>query len=507
MKTLGLCAHVVMSMMSPVSGIMVLLGCTSIGAPVVANSQSATGRAQSQNKPPELQAAVEKAQYGITRQENAEQPVYHAPNAAQDFRSVFKRDGLHVTPMSGEGAQWDWSLCVTGYGRGEALQPLPLAKLVSKDNRIEYRRGPVTEWYVNDTRGVEQGFTIRARPGVPASRLPLRLQSTASGDLEPTLSRDAQSVSFITPVYGDATTGNNVQGNYIGTNGTGALPNAGGILIKDAPNNTVGGVASTAGNAPGNVISGNTRYDGDGIRIKGNTATGNKVRGNRIGLAAASTEPLRNGRNGLLITGGAHGNSIGSPAEGTRNIIAGNPGDGVGISGDGSIGNRVRGNSIYKNGGLGINLGKTGEPAGTVTLNDNDDPDTGPNNLQNFPIITGVSNQSGRTVLTGVLNSLPNQTFTLDFFRTPDADESGFGEGKIYLGSLNAKTSATGFKEFTFSVDGLFTGQFFTATATSPSGDTSEFSRAKTETPNQGQTSGSLRVSQIPIGGLPSGRG
>ena len=39
------------------------------------------------------------------------------------------------------------------------------ASLVVIENRIEYRRGPMTEWYVNERRGIEQGFTLVAPPG------------------------------------------------------------------------------------------------------------------------------------------------------------------------------------------------------------------------------------------------------------------------------------------------------------------------------------------------------
>ena len=72
--------------------------------------------------------------------------------------------------------------------------------------------------------------------------------------------------------------GNQVQGNYIGTNasGTAALPNANrGIGVVGAPDNTIGG-ASTAAR---NLISGN---NGAGIAVFGGSATGNNVIGNSI---------------------------------------------------------------------------------------------------------------------------------------------------------------------------------------------------------------------------------
>lgn len=73
--------------------------------------------------------------------------------------------------------------------------------------------------------------------------------------------------------------GNRVEGNYIGTNATGAsaLPNADGVSITSAAtNNVIGG--TTAGLR--NVISGN---DNNGVRIFGLSTTGNVVQGNYIG--------------------------------------------------------------------------------------------------------------------------------------------------------------------------------------------------------------------------------
>src|SRR5262249_53597692 len=79
------------------------------------------------------------------------------------------------------------------------------------------------------------------------------------------------------------TTGNVVQGNYIGTDVTGlnALGNGEGVVISDAPGNTIGGSATGAGN----IIAGNASIE---LAITGsnNTATGNVVAGNSIGLAA-----------------------------------------------------------------------------------------------------------------------------------------------------------------------------------------------------------------------------
>ena len=121
-------------------------------------------------------------------------------------------------------------------------------------------------------------------------------------------------------------TGNVVQGNYIGTNASGAnLGNGDGVLISDAPSNTIGGA---------NTIGFNT----DGIQITGSGATGNMVQGNYIGTNASGAN-LGNVGDGVLIDNLASNNTIGG-----ANTIGRN---GTGIDFEsGATGNEVLGNFI-----------------------------------------------------------------------------------------------------------------------------------------------------------------
>ena len=48
--------------------------------------------------------------------------------------------------------------------RGDRLRVVEPVEPEVNGNRVEYRRGPLVEWYVNDERGLEQGFTLRERP-------------------------------------------------------------------------------------------------------------------------------------------------------------------------------------------------------------------------------------------------------------------------------------------------------------------------------------------------------
>ena len=278
-------------------------------------------------------------------------------------------------------------------------------------------------------------------------------------------------------------TGNEVQGNFIGTNtgGNAALGNSGeGVEISNAEENTIGGTVAAARN----VISGN---GGDGVVIFGTDATGNEVQGNFIGTDAAGTADLGND-DGVVISSGSD-STIGGTASGAGNRIAHNDQDGVLVFGGAAVGNGVLSNSIFSNGELGIDLGGGTEDAFGVTANDLDDPDapSSNNHRQNFPVITSAtrSDTTNFTTISGTLNSNPNQTYTIQCF-VAAPDPSGHGEGQIPAGAdTTVATDAGGDDSFACVSPVPQAGQAVTATATNTSGtapgtsvsDTSEFSR------------------------------
>src|SRR5262249_45883176 len=161
----------------------------------------------------------------------------------------------------------------------------------------------------------------------------------------------------------------------------------------------------------------------------------------------------------------------------TNNVIAYNSGVGVDILS--GTGNRISQNAIFGNGGLGIDLGDDG-----VTQNDSAGHD-GPNNCQDFPtLVSAVSSAAGGTVVRGFLDSPhnPKQTFILEFFANATADPSGYGQGETFIGSTQVTTDATGHGCFVFSGGGKL-GQFISATATDPYGNTSEFAHGQGSDP------------------------
>ena len=103
------------------------------------------------------------------------------------------------------------------------------------------------------------------------------------------------------------TTGNKVQGNFIGTDVTGTLDLGNvvnGVIIERRRDNTVGGTVAGARN----VISGNTN---DGVHINGAGASGNNVLGNFIGTSAVGTAAVGNGNIGVFISSSAVANTVG----------------------------------------------------------------------------------------------------------------------------------------------------------------------------------------------------
>jgi hypothetical protein len=270
-----------------------------------------------------------------------------------------------------------------------------------------------------------------------------------------------------------------VWGNRIGVNlsGTAALPNGGdGISISGS------GLIGEASAGTKNIISGNT---GNGILLQ-SPASDLEIKGNYIGTNSAGAN-LGNGVDGIRVFSTVDKVQIGNVNAGEGNTIAFNNGDGVGlVAGFGSTNPdtiMIRGNSIYSNSGLGIDLG----PTNGVTPNDLNDVDTGPNGLQNYPVLQLASG----SFINGSLNSTPNEYFTIDFYRVDSCDASGHGEGRYYLGSKSVQASSGGNVNFTAIGFSLAVGQNIVATATSDvallKGSTSEFSQCLAVSPPPGE--------------------
>jgi len=214
-----------------------------------------------------------------------------------------------------------------------------------------------------------------------------------------------------------------------------------------------------------NIIAGNTTH---GILISG-TSDSNQVMNNYIGLEK-SGNALPNGSDGIRFTDSATDNIIGGTISGYENYIQNNGGNGINVIG--GVRNSFRRNSIYKNGLLGIDLNNDG-----VTADDLSDADSGSNNLQNFPFIKTTTLNASTVDISGIMYGEPSSVYELEFFSAPTLDPSGFGEGQTYLGTTTVTTDASGIVTYNvmFSLS-LAPGTVITATATSADNNTSEFS-------------------------------
>src|SRR5262249_11938574 len=238
----------------------------------------------------------------------------------------------------------------------------------------------------------------------------------------------------------NAAANNLVQGNYVGVDVTGTVglgnANDGVRIFAGSTGNTIGGTAAGAGN----VVSANGQR---GIEIYDLGTNGNAVQGNRVGTNAAGTAGIPNNLVGVSMAWGARNNTIGGTAANAGNLIAFNIGDGIHMvdNVNSTFSNAILGNAIHSNGAQGIDLADDG-----VTPNDAaPDADTGPNNLQNYPVLTAaMTNGAGSANFGGSLSGAASTAYRIEFFASAAADPSGFGEGQRYLGFTSVTTDAAG---------------------------------------------------------------
>ncbi|MFO0749362.1 MAG: right-handed parallel beta-helix repeat-containing protein [Myxococcota bacterium] len=181
-------------------------------------------------------------------------------------------------------------------------------------------------------------------------------------------------------ITGEAADSTSYQRNYAGP-GNGL----GGLIISDGPDTTNIGCGFTGSQFQAATFDSNT---GDGVTVRGPSTTG---------VVFYQSQMLNNGKNGILVDGGSDVHENG----GIEQVhISGNGQDGVRVvSGDRvrfPLNNTVAYLSAYNtgNGGLAFNLVAASDPASGVTVNDDNDADSGPNNLLNYPEVRSIVSQS-----------------------------------------------------------------------------------------------------------------
>ena len=250
------------------------------------------------------------------------------------------------------------------------------------------------------------------------------------------------------------TDGNIITGNRIGTNaaGTAALPNENGIIVSALVHDL---------DISNNIISSNSQF---GVVLT-DKADNVHVYNNKIGVGV-TLEPLGNGSTGVLVSGGAHDNTIGGHGEG--NIIAYNDTAAIMLMDSNTVNNRISQNAIYGNGMAGIDIYPWGDNA-----NDEGDTDEGCNHLMNCPQIMSVvrDRNDGHTVVSGAIDCINPQLCEIELFVAYNPS-SLVREGYRYVASVTPNDNG----RWTASVSGLGAEEVLVATATDSNGNTSEYS-------------------------------
>ena len=322
----------------------------------------------------------------------------------------------------------------------------------------------------------------------------------------------------VPPLYTNFSTGHTIQNNYVGTNvyGNAAIGNGLHGIDMDGANNSF---------IYDNVVGGSGEY---GIGIDATYAANPPmihhvtVMRNRIGIGV-NGEDIGNTVAGIMVIN-AHDIVIGSSVA-NANIIAYN-GTGVvvhnwplGSTAVNSYNIQITYNRIFNNDGLGIDLNGDG-----VTMNDYNDPsgphdqDTGPNGLQNYPVIDSAYVKNGELIIKGTLKTdLTNSTYNVVFFNNPQgvvvADAYGY-ECYIRIGLIAVTTDATGKADFTavypytteYGKGQANFGDHIVSFARSSSENTSEFSPAfqvtaypEKECYSSGETTSTYSIAAVPL--------
>ncbi|MEX2663549.1 MAG: hypothetical protein WD227_16580, partial [Vicinamibacterales bacterium] len=272
--------------------------------------------------------------------------------------------------------------------------------------------------------------------------------------------------------------GSMIQGNTIGLGANGApLGNGYSGITVHGPS----AGAEIGGSVPGarNVISGNAHA---GVAIYTTNASLPQnvlVKGNYIGTdATGAVAGVGNGVFGISVSHGT-GHVFGGDTAADGNVIAGNGGPGVGVTGPDTQA-AILSNRIFQNAGLGIDLGANG-----VTVNDPGDGDSGPNGLLNHPTLVSANRNAtaGTTVIPVTFTAAPGVTYRLQFF-TNAACDGTHGEGAQLFHEENIMP-ATGDVTSVVNAPLVPEGTVLTATLTAFSGGTgvtSEFSACRTAT-------------------------
>jgi len=156
-----------------------------------------------------IRAAYEASRHAVVAVDGA----YQVRNPRQQWSTHFDGRGALTTP---DGGGWSWGLELISYGRAGAECTITGTAPVQhhRGQRIEYDwNAALSEWFINDHRGLEHGYTVHQRPASVRSRVgafgeriaesaasdcdPLYFTLAVRGTLIPQLTETARDVAFV----------------------------------------------------------------------------------------------------------------------------------------------------------------------------------------------------------------------------------------------------------------------------------------------------------------------
>ncbi len=167
-------------------------------------AEAPSGKMQRITSPDQVPEGLQKSDWQSIREAHRawehsfkqERDGWQARNPGQQWTTRFDGLGFMAKP---NGAEWQWGLELRSYGFGakqKKVRGKPLA-VTSEVSRLSYQwDNNVREWFMNDQRGLEHGFTMERRPGGAALGAALDLVLGTRGTLKACVTADAQTVHF-----------------------------------------------------------------------------------------------------------------------------------------------------------------------------------------------------------------------------------------------------------------------------------------------------------------------
>ncbi len=183
------------------NGLLVLLGLLAYGAfaagpgkTLPLNSVEAVPEGIAASDWANIRAVYQAQRYQVAKVENA----YRARNPQQRWRTDFDGHGFLTRPDAGG---WEWGLELKSYGfptNKRAIRSEPEVKTAGA--RVSYLRdAALSEWFVNDSRGLEHGFTLEQAPDRAGAQRETKIEFDLAvrGDLHPVIGPDGAAFRFV----------------------------------------------------------------------------------------------------------------------------------------------------------------------------------------------------------------------------------------------------------------------------------------------------------------------